>query len=147
QHPLNSDSSVPFFNDVTATDAKMFYSASRSLFFFLGDDFYSVKLPTNRPHPLGPLQPTKAQLKDRAKLSVIRSQDIKKTDLALGPSPFLDILPDVAAYTDSTSGNGFVVRDLRALQDGHYYLPGFSIPFVGQQIAAHNQNQDFAEFW
>jgi hypothetical protein len=44
------------------------------------------------------------------------------------------------------SDSGFVVRDLRPLQDGCHYLPALSIPWVGRQIASlHGERFDL--FW
>jgi hypothetical protein len=147
-HPLNTESSVPFFEDKITSTSSMYYSASASLFLYIHDDLFSIKPPTDTPHPLGPKQPSKAQRADRTKLSVIRSQTIKDIDEALGVSEYLQVLYDVAAYTERESNNGYSVRDLTPLQDGHYYLPAFSIPYVGQEILAHLASQEaFETFW
>jgi hypothetical protein len=147
-HPLNTDSSVPFFEDKITSTSSLFYSASASLFLYIHNDLFSIKPPTDTPHPLGPKQPSKAQRADRTKLSVKRSQTIKDIDEALGRSEYLQVLYDVAAYTDRDTNNGYSVRDLTPLQDGHYYLTAFSIPYVGQEILAHLKSQEsFQTFW
>jgi hypothetical protein len=52
----------------------------------------------------------------------------------------------VATAAAREGGNGFVVRDLSPLQDGHYYFPALSIPFAGGPIAALN-DKGTVEFW
>lgn len=148
QHPLNSDPSVPFYSEVPSQKFPAHYSGSGSLFLFIGPELYSVKMPTNRPHPRGDLQPIKARLGQTAEVSIRRSQSIQDFDLAFGEGKNLKVLYDVVSFTDTSSGNGFVVRDLTPLQDGHYYLPGFSLPYAGRQIARRFvPDQAFADFW
>jgi hypothetical protein len=148
KHPLNTDNRVPFFSDSVSQTYPMNYSASRSMFLFLENDLYSIKIPTNQPNPKGKLQPTKAQFNGRGKLSLRRSQAIKEVDLALGESETLKVLLDVVAYVEKNTENGFVLRDLRPLQDGNYYLPAFSIAYVGEQIYSRFKDVGtFEEFW
>jgi hypothetical protein len=66
--------------------------------------------------------------------------------------PLLEPLAEVALVTEvlvvlaAGGESGFMVRNLQIFQDGHYYLPALSIPFVGRQIARAN-GEPFDVFW
>lgn len=144
-HPLNS-SPTPFKEMETNGFMEVQYSASRSMFNMVGDEFYSIKVPTDRPHPQSEAQPSKATLVNDVIISMRRSRHIYLTDLILGPSAHLKVLTETLSVADKKSGNGFLVRDLRPLNDGNYYLPAFSIPYAGREIA-NKIGQNFESLW
>lgn len=148
QHPFNTQERVPFFSLPAQFSYPVYFSASRSLFFWNQNHLLSVKMPTNHPHPNQFEQPTKWDLTKSVIASVERSQAIREFDRNFGESPYLRVLYDVASFADKVSGNGFVVRDLSPLQDGHYYLPGFSIPYVGLDLARRQlPRADLESYW
>jgi hypothetical protein len=152
KHPWNTTSTVPHFNDSIGKTWKARFSASRSMFVYTpAGDLYSFKTPTNRPHStkiVGTSQsPTKADLKNSVIISNRRSQMIEKIQQAHHQKDRdFDILLDVLTVADVASGNGYVVRDLRQLQDGYYYLPAFSVPYAGRKIAQHLK-VEFGPLW
>ena len=139
-------------------------TASRTVY-FLGDDkrhLFALKTGTDllvdrksffyqrRYHYAGNF---KTDLSEEVIVSQARNDYIDQVDKKLGPDPHISFLPEIASaqlrkrrfliFPDL--GNGFIVRDTRILNDD-YYLPAFSIPYVGKRIAqAHGQ--DFARFW
>lgn len=146
KHPENTSTLVPFKDNQTSGSILSQYSASRSLFTTLKGDDYSFKLPTNKPHPNDDLQPSKADLVNDSIVSIRRSKHIRDIDSKRKKPTSLIILTELITISDKVTGNGFSVRDLRALQDGHYYLPGFSIPYAGKDIANH-LGEDFIDLW
>lgn len=145
-HPLNTAPSVPYHKESTDGSIKGYYSASRSMFVMLGKGLYSFKLPTNSPHLRGELQPSKADMHNDAILSMRRSEHVREVDRELQPHDSLFVLTEMLSVAANRGGNGFSVRDLRPLQDGHYYLPAFSIAYVGAAIARFH-NVEFSSFW
>jgi hypothetical protein len=75
---------------------------------------------------------------DDINLGLSHTQHLIDVDRVIDPDPQLIMLHEVFAISDRESGIGGLVRDARILRDGHYYLPAFSIPYVGRQIAFAN---------
>lgn len=146
RHPGNTASSVPYKDTPAEGTVQFHYSASRSMFADIDGEFYSFKLPTNRPHPVGDVQSGKADLKNDSILSIRRSQYINQVEEIMGQPTNYKILTEVASIAANTNGNGFSIRDLRPLQDGNYYMPAFSIPYAGKKIA-NVLEEDFWELW
>jgi hypothetical protein len=71
---------------------------------------------------------------------------VDRIDALLGPDPSLRMVREVVALVVRGSETACLVRDLRLFQDGHYYLPALSLPWVGRQIARRH-GEPFAEFW
>lgn len=145
RHPLNSSDTVPYRQQPQDGYKKAFYSASRSMFTMIKGALFSFKLPTDRPHPVGDYQPGKADLNNDSVISMRRSKHIREYDAKHARTSELYVLTEVISVA-SKQGNAFSVRDLRPLQDGNYYLPAFSIPYAGREIARIN-NTDFNVFW
>ena len=153
QHPLNQSPKAPYFGATPTGGIKSRYTASRSLVIWNGkkSDVFSFKMPTNRPHVnSGETQEAKVSLEDDIKSAIVRTNYVEGIDEDIGEDPDLILLKEVLTVADKKTGNGFVVRDMRALQDGSYYLPAFSIPYGGRDIAKANgakDNAEFEEFW
>jgi hypothetical protein len=144
RHPLNESNTVPFLKDPASGVIPAHYSASRSMFVMVGKDLYSFKLGTDHPHPNGPKQAGKADLLNDSDISMRRSAHIRASDKILPKAKRLYVLTEVLSVATET--NGFSVRDLRPLQDGHLYMPAFSVPYAGRKIA-ERLNVDFTELW
>jgi hypothetical protein len=147
KHPLNRDESVPFCHAPAAERWKARFTSSRTLAVVPepGEPAFSVKLPTDHPHP-DFVQPEKTHLRQEAEDAIRLAALIHRVDGALGPEPELRIVKEAITVLVPGSDAGFVVRDLRPLQDGSYYLPALSIPWVGRQIASlHGERFDL--FW
>lgn len=146
QHPYNTSPAVPFFSGKPTTSVAGHMSASRSVYFFNPDHrLYSAKTPTDHPHQ-SVTQPLKADLHLDAVTTIRRSDHIHAVDSLFGPPPGLILLPDSISLMDKSNENAWILRDLSRLQDGHYYLPAFSIPYVGRRIAT-KFGEDFSLFW
>ncbi len=149
QHPNNSAGIVPYVMRDADGTINAQYSASRSMFVEAENDTaFSFKLPTNRPHPEPntPPQPSKANLINDSILSIRRSDLINKVDKKKRKSRNFDILTEISSVSSVINGNGFSIRDLRPLKDGNFYLPAFSIPYAGKEIAKY-LGQDFTNLW
>lgn len=108
---------------------------------------FTIKIAVDHPHgPDGERQVGKASTKESVESALLNSQFIETQDAALQKDPDLNILKDVFVLEDISTGEGMIFRDIRAMMDGHYYLPAFSIPFVGPSIA-NKFGKDFNEFW
>ncbi len=145
KHPLNTSQEVPYLSQNPEGQKTAFYSASRSMFTKITGALFSFKLPTNHPHPKSIAQPEKADLNNDSIISMRRSKHIREYDEVFERDSSLYVLTEVISVA-SKMGNAFSVRDLRPLQDGNYYLPAFSIPYAGREIAKIN-NADFNNFW
>ncbi len=122
-------------------------SASRSMILQGELRGYTVKMGTDRPAgDYGGVQPKKAIMTEEVKLAVRRSRFIHEIDTKIGESPHLAVLKDVALVAHHERPYGYVIRDNRLLDSGNYYIPAFSIPFVGHAIAALHK-ADLGEFW
>jgi hypothetical protein len=71
---------------------------------------------------------------------------VDRIDALLGPDPSVRMVREVVALVVRGSETACLVRDLRLFQDGHYYLPALSLPWVGRQIAQRFA-EPFAGFW
>ncbi len=145
RHPLNTSETVPYKDEPAQGRKKAFYSASRSMFTKIKGSLFTFKLPTDHPHPNAAAQSGKADLNNDSIISMRRSKHIRDYDQLNPLSRELYVLTEVISIA-SKKGNAFSVRDLRPLQDGNYYLPAFSIPYAGREIAEINKTA-FNEFW
>jgi hypothetical protein len=147
KHPLNRDKRVAFSRFAVAERWPARFTSSRTLVVPTerGEPAFSIKLPTDRPHPDFE-QPEKTKLREEAEDAIRVAALIRRVDAALGPDPGLRIVTEAVTVLVPGSDYGFVVRDLRPLQDGHFYLPALSIPWVGRQIASLHR-EPFEAFW
>jgi len=147
RHPLNRDESVPFFHAPVAERWKARFTSSRTLAVVPepGEPAFSVKLPTDHPHP-DFVQPEKTALREEAEDAIRLAALIHRVDAALAPDPELRVIKEAITVLVPGTDSGFVVRDLRPLQDGCHYLPALSIPWVGRQIASL-AGERFDAFW
>lgn len=136
QHPWSVTTNLdrvpadnPFFNDPHLTNWIGYFTGSRSIVIESGEHVFSVKLPTRRPSPANAITPwnSKADLRKSVQLSLQRSRLVQKIDESEGSHPNLIVLREKLAVIDPITGNGFTVRDMDALLDGHYYLPSYSV--------------------
>ncbi len=146
KHPLNRDASVAFFDAPIAERWSARFTSSRTLA-LVGEPLLpiSVKLATDHPHP-DFVQPEKTKLGEEARDAIGNSARIARVDAALGWDARLRIACEVIVVMVRGSETGFLVRDLRPLADGHYYLPGLSLPWCGRAIAALH-GEPFETFW
>jgi hypothetical protein len=147
KHPLNRDAKVAFSAAPVAERWPARFTSSRTLVVppERGEPAFSVKLPTDHPHPDFE-QPEKTRLREEAEDAIRIAALIGRVDAALGRDPALQIVSESVTVLVPGSDYGFVVRDLRPLQDGHFYLPALSIPWVGRQIAKLH-GEPFERFW
>jgi hypothetical protein len=147
RHPLNRDPSVAFFAEPEVERWHARFTSSRTLVVPVapGEALFSMKLPTDHPHP-DFVQPEKTHLRHEALDAIHAAALIHRVDAALGPDPTLAIVREAVTVLVPETEYGFVVRDLRPLQDGHHHLPALSIPWVGRQIARLH-GQPFEAFW
>jgi hypothetical protein len=110
-----------------------------------GDALVSVKLATDHPHP-DFYQPEKTKLREEALGAVDWGRVLARVDRQLGPMPRTRLVTEVLVVLERGGESGVVVRDLRLFQDGHYYLPALSLPWVGRQIASQH-GEPFGPFW
>lgn len=123
QHPLNTFSGVPFFDSPRTQSMPGLHTASRSLLLPDAPIAASIKLPTNRPSP-SILDPNRTALFEDMAVAIRRTNCIQARDKVLGSDPKIRFLHDVMAVKDKKTGNGFLVRDLRPLDDGTTWMPG-----------------------
>jgi hypothetical protein len=148
RHPLNRDPSVAFFDAPVAERWSARFTASRTLAMpgpESGSALFSLKLSTDHPHP-DFHQPEKMKLREEALDAVAWVGLVERVDALLPPLETARILREVLVVMVRDGETGFMVRDLRVFQDGHFYLPSLSLPWVGRQIAAA-QEVDFERFW
>lgn len=148
QHPYNTSPLVPFFDNTNhARSFTTYFTASRSMLLDGFDRAYTLKMPSDHPHgPHGEFQPTKAKTKDDIVTGLVRTRHIDNVDQAIGKDPHLIIAREVLSVADRVTGQGFLVRDISFMKDGYYYLPAFSLPYVGRDIA-HLHGKDPNIFW
>jgi hypothetical protein len=148
RHPLNRDATVAWFDAPVAERWTARFTSSRTLALpgpESGDALFSLKLATDHPHP-DFHQPEKTKLRDEARSAIDWAHTIRRIDALLGPIDHVQLVTEVLVVLAAGSETGYVVRDLRGFQDGAYYLPALSIPWVGRQIArAHGAA--FDDFW
>jgi len=140
-HPYNQDPRPPFQGlNIQPEKWHGYLTASRSIVLSEGElRGYSLKMPTDRPHgPLAPRQSEKAMTSVDVLPALPHSGHILKTDSMIEPDPMLIVLKDIMTISDRKTHEGIVLRDIRALDDGNYYLPALSIPYIGREIAKAN---------
>ncbi len=148
RHPLNADAHVAYTDAPAACHWPARFTSSRTLVVVdgrPGDPLFSVKLPTDHPHP-DFHQPEKTKLREEAVDAVLFADLVARVDRLIGRDPALLLIREVLVAMVPGAESGFMVRDLRPLQDGHFYLPALSLPFAGREIAARH-GADFAAFW
>ncbi|MBF0299055.1 MAG: hypothetical protein HQK51_10070, partial [Oligoflexia bacterium] len=101
-------------------------------------------------------QPNKLDLSEEVMVSKDRDEYLKSVNDKVGPDSDLIFLKEVASaqvkdwkdifFSHKHFGNGFILRDITPLTDGNYYVPAFSIPYIGHNIAQIN-GEDFNQFW
>jgi hypothetical protein len=144
KHPLNRDMSVAFFTDPCVERWRARYTSSRTIA-VPGDPLFSVKLPTDRPHP-DFVQPEKVRVREEALDALRWIELLDRADALLPSDPALIVLREALVVLVPGTESAFVVRDLRPLQSGRYYLPGLSIPWAGHAIARRH-DEEFGSFW
>ncbi len=147
RHPLNRDTTIPFWSEPAADTWQCRFTSSRTVVPVLarGEALFSLKLPTDHPHP-DFRQPEKTKLREEIVDALAWSERVGRVDARLGPDPVLRIARDAFAVLVPETECGFLVRDLRLFEDGHHYLPALSIPFVGRALAERH-GISFAAYW
>jgi hypothetical protein len=148
KHPYNKSTEVPYHDKETDNSIPVYLTASRSIAFG-GQTLrgFTIKLPTDLPHgPYGQRQTGKAHSEDDILSAIVRSNHIRKVDREIGVDETLIVTTESMTIAEWKSGNGAVVRDVRVLNDGYYYVPALSIPYIGRKIADINK-QSFRGFW
>ncbi len=147
KHPYNTVKSLPDSQEVSDGNVKAFLTASRSLALKVGDEFYTIKMPTDYPHgPKGQYQLGKASTKEDILDGINRMNYFTRVDSEIGLDPNLILAKEVAMVADRSTGEGFLFRDLSFMKSGNYYLPALSIPYIGREIAEKN-GVPVEEFW
>lgn len=147
KHPYNQNIKVPNFEAPVSGYGVAFHTASRTIVTKINSRLVSLKMPTD--YPFGPSrhqQSEKIELHGDLKYSVARSKAILAIDNKIPEDPKLVIQKEIAAVIDKETRNGYLIRDMSALLDGHYYLPGHQLPYVGKVIA-EKQGSDVATYW
>ena len=147
KHPLNRDAGVAF-RDVTPSEHwRARFTSSRTLVVWDGFETrpFAVKLATDHPHT-GVCQPEKTELREEVREALLFAEHVLAVDARLGRDPELLLLLESIGVSVPGSQTGMLVRDLAPLRDGHFYLPAFSIPFVGRTLAAA-AGESFSAFW
>lgn len=139
KHPYNNVQALPHFHDKVDSRIIAYQTASRSLAVRIGNEFYTLKMATDRPHgPKGQYQPSKASTKEDIMDGINRMSYVERVDSEIGLDPQLLLAKEVAMVADKKTGEGYLFRDLSFMKSGNYYLPALSIPYVGREIAQHN---------
>lgn len=147
KHPYNQDPAAAWFKVSPDGHAFVYATASRSLILTGPLQGYSLKLSTDHPHaPPVEAESDKVDTSSEIQFAMATMAHIQAQDAILPPDPMLILLPEVLAVISEGQENGYILRDIRTLQDGHYYLPAFSIPTVGREIARRN-GEEFEAFW
>ena len=149
----NGDSiPIPYAKSQKGEQWKAWHTASRSMIVKSPstDQLFSVKLPTNFPTPHMEAQ-HKANLVNHTVIAVRRGAHILESNSRGAKHPELVLQPDVAAYFDKASENGFTIRDITSFLDNeNYYMPGFALPQYGEQFgldANEFMNETIAPMW
>ncbi len=148
RHPLNQDTSVAWFDAPIVERWTGRFTSSRTLALpgpESGAALTSLKLATDHPHPQFH-QPEKTKLREEALGAVAWVRNLTRIDRLLEPIEEVVLVTEVLVVMAAGQESGFLVRDLRCFQDGHYYLPALSLPWVGRGIARAN-GEDFASLW
>jgi hypothetical protein len=148
KHPLNRDEGVAFRELPAAERWLARFTSSRTLVIWDGSGAtrpFAVKLATDHPHT-NVCQPEKTQLREEVREALLFAAHVREVDTRLGLDPALLLLVESIGVSVPGSETGLLVRDLAPLCDASFYLPAFSIPFVGAAIAAA-AGESFAGFW
>lgn len=145
KHPLNRDPSVAFSDAPAAERWPARFTSSRTLAVADGARPFALKLATSHPHA-AVYQPEKTRMRREVDEALQFAAHVRAVDARLGADPALIVLTEALGVTVPGTETGFLVRDLRALCDGSFYLPAFAIPFVGGAVAALH-GREFAAFW
>jgi hypothetical protein len=147
KHPLNRDTGVAFREVPASEHWRARFTSSRTLVVWDGGQTrpFAVKLATDHPHT-GVCQPEKTQLREEVREALLFADHVRAVDARLGRDPELLLLTESIGVSVPGSQTGLLVRDLAPLRDGSFYLPAFSIPFVGRALAA-SAGESFAGFW
>ncbi|HPG25395.1 MAG: hypothetical protein H6748_02160 [Spirochaetaceae bacterium] len=148
RHPLNRDPGVAFFDAPVAERWTARFTSSRTLALpgpESGSALASLKLATDHPHP-DFHQPEKTRLREEAVDAIRWARTIARIDALLEPPAGFAVIGEVLVVLVRGGESGFLVRDLRRFQGGHYFLPALSLPWVGHPIA-RARGEDFARFW
>jgi len=148
RHPLNTDPSVAWFDAPVCERWTARFTSSRTLALpgpESGAALCSLKLATDHPHP-DFHQPEKTRLREEAIGAVDWVRILTRIDRLLEPLAEVALVAEVLVVLAAGRESGFMVRDLRLFQDGQYYLPALSLPWVGRQIARAN-GEAFETFW
>lgn len=148
RHPLNRDPSVAWFDAPVSERWMARFTSSRTLAMpgaESGEALFSLKLSTDHPHP-DFVQPEKTRLREEAVDAVRWVERLARIDGLIGPLQDVMLVTEILVVLAAGGETGFMVRDLRRFQDGHYYLPALSLPWVGRQIAALH-DEPFESFW
>ncbi|MFN7728323.1 MAG: hypothetical protein ACK5P7_04130 [Bdellovibrio sp.] len=139
KHPYNLSPEVPFRESPSTDSISVYMTSSRSLALTGDLRGYTIKLATDHPHgPRGEYQPSKIKTNDDIDSALIHTNHMKEVDQLFGVDPVIMMLGEVMTVAEKKTGIGMVVRDVRATDDGNYYLPALSIPYVGREIAQIN---------
>ncbi len=148
KHPLNRDEGVAFRDAPVSERWRARFTSSRTLVVWDGSGStrpFAVKLATDHPHT-DVCQPEKTKLREEVREALLFAAHVREVDTRLGRDPALLLLVESIGVSVPGSETGLLVRDLAPLCDGNFYLPAFSIPFVGAAIAAA-AGESFAGFW
>jgi len=139
KHPYNTHKDVPFKDLPADVLLPAYLTASRSLALDGKLRGFTIKMATDYPHgPNGQYQPGKIKTNEDIDSALIHTNHMKKVDKVMGEDPVVLTMGEVMTMAEKATGIGMVVRDVRLLADGHYYLPALSIPYVGREIARIN---------
>jgi len=145
KHPRNRDASVAFSSAPAVAHWKARFTSSRTMVVEDGGRPFALKLATSHPHT-DVCQPEKTRMAAEVEEALRFAAHVHAVDARLGADPQLIVLTESIGVRVRDSETGFLVRDLAPLRDGSFYLPAFSIPFVGRALAALAQ-REFAAFW
>lgn len=159
-HPQNQDDSVLGMDIInqpnppqnTIRDLTYQNLASRSklaLGLGLRGPIFGLKMATD--HILPTIcQPGKMDLTGELCYSIDYSKYFNKKDLLIGKDPSFDLIREKGVYRLKTDPDedvkGFIIRDMKLLQNGDVYIPAFSIPYVGRNLANYH-GKDFKDYW
>ena len=144
-HPTALRTIVPFIKEKAFEKWTVSPTASRSVIHTTPT--FTIKMPTEYPHGLNKAKDLgKDDLRKSVRVSRDRARHITQVNNAGGGDPNVVIMRDVLSIRDKETNNGIVARDVSDMKQDHFYLPAFSIPYVGKEIAARH-GEDFVDFW
>lgn len=120
QHPYNQSETVPFHTAVPTSQIPVHLTSSRSLALTGALRGFTIKLATDHPHGRnGERQESKLKSNDDIDSALIHSNHLRTVNEEFGDDPKLVMLEEVLTIEENESGVGAVIRDARALDDGH----------------------------